>query len=105
MHLAKAGPLNPLTNLEETIDRHWRTYRPKMYAELKREGLLEEGIKGAADGTTEAVMRLVGQGVDFWKAWELMREEWALLPSEEDQPARAAPAAFIIAGRKTPSRS
>ena len=86
MHLAKAGPLNPLTNLKETIDRHWRTYRPKMYAEMKREGLLEEQVKGAADLTAEAVMGLVGQGVDFWKAWELMREEWALLPSEEDQP-------------------
>ena len=86
MHLAKAGPLNPLSNLSETIDQHWREHRPKMYAELKRSGELKEAIKAADEQTSEAVLQLVAEGLDFWKAWEMMREDWALLPSEEDQP-------------------
>jgi hypothetical protein len=75
---------NPLTNLEETIRQHWQTYRPKMWAELEQAGELEERIQTAADRTREAVARLTQQGQSEWEAWQAVREDWAILPAEED---------------------
>ena len=46
-----------------------------MYAELKRSGELEEAIRQADEQTADAVLKLVELGVDFWKTWEMMREE------------------------------
>jgi hypothetical protein len=83
---------NPLTNLEETIRQHWRTYRPKMWAELEQAGELEERIQTAAERTREAVMRLTQQGQSLWEAWHAVREEWAILPAEEDEEPEAADA-------------
>jgi hypothetical protein len=77
---------NPLTNLRETIKQHWQQYRPKMCAELTAKGRLEIAIDNAANRTIEAVMASIDKGIPLLDAWEQVREEWAILPAEEDEP-------------------
>ena len=76
---------NPLTHLDQTIRTHWLEYRPKMCAELEAEGKLDAAIDVAARQTSEAVLDLVRQGTPLLFAWEQLREEWAILPAEEDE--------------------
>jgi hypothetical protein len=74
-----------LADLEQVIERHWRQHRPTMYAELQERGELEASIRQAADNTRGAVRQLMDeQGMPFLFAWEAVREEWAILPAEED---------------------
>ncbi|MGD9099725.1 MAG: hypothetical protein PVF45_04540 [Anaerolineae bacterium] len=74
----------PLAGLEETIRRHWQTHRPGMCADLEARGELEGAIRQAAENTRGAVAQLTGEGMHFLEAWESVREEWAILPAEED---------------------
>jgi hypothetical protein len=76
---------NPLTNLDQTIRAHWLEFRPKMCAALEAEGKLDAAIAAAARRTSDAVLDLVGKGTPLLFAWEQMREEWAILPAEEDE--------------------
>lgn len=69
------------------IAKHWETYRPKMSRALKAEGLFEETTQAAALLTSDATYSLMTEhGLSPDQARELMREEWAFLPSEEDVP-------------------
>lgn len=38
----------------QAIEDHWREHRPRLVAELERQGKLEEAIKRAADRTAAA---------------------------------------------------
>lgn len=73
---------DPLEKLEQKIERHWREHLPKMTAELAAKGELAQAIQNAAQFTREAVAELEAKGVSRVTAWELMREEWAILPAE-----------------------
>jgi len=76
--------LSELANLEQIIDRHWRTHRSRLYADLEAQGQLEESIRQAAEDTRGAMRQLVGSGLGFPEAWAAVREEWAILPAEGD---------------------
>lgn len=75
----------PLNNLGRQIKAHWRKYRPKMYRALEQSGKLDESIYAAQQLTSDALNDLVERGMDWNQAWELIREEWAFLPAEEDE--------------------
>ena len=75
--------LSELANLEQIIDRHWRTHRSRLYADLEAQGQLEESIRQAAEDTRGAMRQLVGSGLGFPEAWAAVRGEWAILPAEE----------------------
>jgi hypothetical protein len=50
-------------------------------------GELEESVYAAQELTGETLYRLeIEEKLPYDQAWELVREEWAFLPSEEDQP-------------------
>ncbi len=85
-YLAALQTPNPLTNLDQTIRAHWRKYRPKMCQQLEATGDLERAIQTARRLTEEAVMELTGKGTPLYEAWMQVREEWAILPTEEDVP-------------------
>ncbi len=74
----------PLTSLGMQIEAHWRKYRPKMVAELERAGQLRESVYAAQEATSDLMDKLLDKGLSHEQAWELAREEWAFLPSEED---------------------
>lgn len=67
---------------------HWKNHLPTLYASLKKDGLLEERAQKAADQTNEALEQAVSQGMPWHNAWELIRNFWVFLPSEEDQERR-----------------
>jgi hypothetical protein len=73
-----------LNSLGIQIERHWREHRPKMAAALERKGKLKEAIYAAQELTLDAEGTAVRNGMHPYEARELVREEWAFLPSEED---------------------
>jgi hypothetical protein len=82
---------NPLTNLNAKIAAHWEEHRPKMTKRLKATGQFEKAVEAATVLTEEAVITYKpknagNMGMVFWQAWELFRNEWAFLPTEEDVP-------------------
>jgi len=73
---------------------HWKENRPALYQNLREAGQLRKSLEAAQDRTYLALAKekekLLDQG---WEpaqaakaAWDLVKEEWVLLPSEEDQP-------------------
>jgi len=73
----------PLGSLEIQIREHWKKYRPLMYAELETSGDLAESVHAAQERTKDLMDSLLDKGLPYHQAWELAREEWAFLPSEE----------------------
>ena len=67
------------------IKAHWEKYRPRMVKELKAAGKYDQALQEARDLTSNALADLLQAGVPHNQAWESVREEWAFLPSEEDQ--------------------
>ena len=77
----------PLGSLGHQIEDHWKQHRPKMYADLERVGELRQSVHAAQELTGEALYDLtVVKKVPHDQAWELVKEEWAFLPTEEDVP-------------------
>ena len=72
--------------LAPQIKAHWKKYRPKMAKALEATGHLDEAVQTAADLTSEALADQVEKGLPYNQAWELVREDWAFLPTEEDMP-------------------
>lgn len=67
------------------IARHWETYLPKMARALKAAGTFEESVRLAALMTSNATYDLITKhGLAPDQARELMREEWAFLPAEDE---------------------
>ncbi len=77
--------MNPLTDLRATIRTHWQKYCPRRWATLEAAGRLDEAIEAAARNTEAAVDEQMQRGLSLWEAWEVVREEWAILPAEEDE--------------------
>ncbi len=82
-----------LEQLKELARSHWKRHLPKFYQNLKKSGDLEKRVENAAKFTLNAFNlekeKLLKKG---WKpqeasevAWELVREEWILLRSEEQE--------------------
>jgi hypothetical protein len=72
----------PLLSLGLQIKAHWKQHRPQMYADLEKSGHLAESVHAAQERTKDLMDRL-DKGLPHHQAWELAREEWAFLPSEE----------------------
>jgi hypothetical protein len=75
-----------LTNFGHLAKAHWKEHRPRMYRELEQSGQLEEALYAAQELTKDALANLLSQGVPDNQAWEAVRENWLLLPSEEQVP-------------------
>lgn len=73
-------------SLQAQIKEHWKRHRPRMYQQLLQSGKLQESIEAAANLTTDALANLVQKGTPYDQALEAVREQWAFLPDEQDQP-------------------
>jgi hypothetical protein len=86
-----AQPMTPLTQYGRMAEKHWREHRPKMVREMERKGILHQMLLEAENNTKDemAMLRtqLMGQGSTAQQAqtqaWEMVREKYILLPSEE----------------------
>jgi hypothetical protein len=100
-HLVQAPPSNPLTGLRDRIAAHWQQHRPKMYRDLQRSGKLGEAVNAATRLTKTAYHDLTERNVPSDQAWEAVRENWALLPSEKDVPELGTSPEEMIAEAET----
>jgi len=75
-----------LGNLGQQIKLHREKYRPVMYRQLEQSGKLNQALLQAREQTSDALHHLLERGVPYDQAWETVREEWAFLPSEADEP-------------------
>lgn len=84
-------PMTPLTQYGRLAEKHWREHRPKMVRELERKGLLHQMLLEAEEKTKDEMatlrLQLIQQGSTAQQAqtqaWEMVREKFLLLPSEE----------------------
>jgi len=83
--------MNTLTQYGMMTQKHWREHRPKMVSELEAKGQLQEMLLEAErktkDEMAELRTRFIRQGLTpqqaHDRAWEMVREEYILLPAEE----------------------
>ena len=66
------------------IKEHWRKYRPRMFRELDQAATLDEAVHTAEALTVSAYDQAIRAGLAPDQARELVREEWAFLPDEDD---------------------
>lgn len=79
-----------LTQYGMMAKKHWREFRPKMVAEMEAKGILEEMLLEAEMNTKNEMFDLTTQFIEQGmipqdahdKAWEMVREEYILLPPE-----------------------
>ncbi len=74
------------TPYHRAIEAHWRDHRPKMVQALEAKGELRQAVDRAADRTAAAESAAMQNGTPAHEAIEMFREQWAFLPSEEDEP-------------------
>ena len=70
----------------EQAKEHWKEHRPRMYAELEKAGTLDEAAEKAATQTKDDLASAIEGGMDYYAAWEMLRERYLFLPTEEDVP-------------------
>lgn len=75
--------------LKEKARAHWKKHNPQMFKELQASGELEESLNQAAEDTLDGMKQIEQHMIEkngYTKdqaercAWEMMREEWILLP-------------------------
>ena len=84
-----------LEQLKDMARSHWKKHLPNLYRTLKKSGELEKRVEDAAKFTLKAFesdkKRLQENGLKPQQAsevaWELIREEWILVRSEEQDRA------------------
>ena len=82
--------MNTLTQYGLMAEKHWREHRPKMVRELETNGqlqaMLAEAERKTKDEMAELRARFIQQGLTpqqaHDRAWEMVREEYILLPPE-----------------------
>ena len=75
--------MNPI--LRTKLLRHWQNYHPKLLAELRREGRLEEALETKVEQITNLMYELeIVQGMQRAAAWEIVLDQY-FLPEEADE--------------------
>jgi hypothetical protein len=82
--------MTALTQYGRQAEKHWREHRPKMVRELEQKGLLHQTLLEAEEKTKDEMAGLrtkfIRQGLTpqqaHDRAWEMVREEYILLPPE-----------------------
>ena len=76
-----------LTGYALLANNHWKEHRPKMYQALKKSHKLIPALKEAEKRTSDEMYDLiVMKGLQEHEAWEIVKENYVLLPSEDDMP-------------------
>lgn len=78
---------------KEMARKSWKENNPRLYKGLKESGELESSLQEAAEMTLEAMKEYEKKllELNYTKdqagdiAWEVLREEWLLLPAEKNR--------------------
>ena len=65
---------------------HWKKWLPETYLNLKQQGTLEAVIEKAVSQTVIEMDQLLDAGMNYDQAWEMVRQEYLLLPPEKKEP-------------------
>lgn len=87
-------------SLASKARKHWATWRPKMVADLKAAGQLDEAVQGAATRAQDRIAGLMQQGYQQHEAEEVALREFILLapePEAEESDEERAEAAMLEA--------
>ena len=84
--------MSTLTQYGLMAEQHWREHRPQMVAEMERTGTLQQMLLDAEEQTKDEMdtmrRQLIQQGLTpqqaHDRAWEMVRENYELLPPESD---------------------
>lgn len=84
--------MSTLTQYGLMAEQHWREHRPRMVAEMERTDTLQQMLRDAEERTKDEMdtirRRLIQQGLTpqqaHDRAWEMVREKYVLLPTEND---------------------
>ena len=79
---------------------HWKEHLPKMFARLKKTGMLEQALTEAAEATARGMRVLTTQGATWQEAWEQVRETYLFLPEEPEQKPRMRKTPGYLAHRE-----
>ena len=74
-----------LNNWIELGRQHWKEFLPNRYRELKAAGTLDQALKEAAEQTYLEADQLEKSGYQPDEAWQMVRENYLLLPPEGSQ--------------------
>ena len=82
-----------LTQYGRMAEKHWREFLPKMVAGMESKGILQEMLLEAEEKTAsemhDLTMKFQKQNMTAQqahaKAWEMVREEYILLPPEASE--------------------
>ena len=82
--------MNPLTQYGRMAEKHWREHCPRLVRELEASGQLHLTLLDAEEKTKDEMIALTQQfnrqGLTpqqaHDRAWEMVRENYILLPSE-----------------------
>ena len=61
---------------------HWRQWRPKMVADLRKQGLLDQEVQRASKIAADQVALLMEGGMQKFEAEEIVLPDVILLPPE-----------------------
>lgn len=83
--------MTTLTQYGRMAEKHWQQHCPKMVREMERKGILHQMLLEAEEQTKDEMatlrIQLMQQGSTAQQAqtqaWEMVREKYILLPSEE----------------------
>ena len=70
--------------LGDKILKQWEVARPKMVAQLKTAGVLEEAVVWAQERAKEEMVWLIKRGTPWWSAEEVALAPW-MFPDEAEQ--------------------
>ena len=82
--------MNTLTQYGRMAEKHWREHCPKMVGALEAKGQLHAMLLEAEEKTKDEMIELTQQFREqgltpqqaYDRAWEMVREEYILLPPE-----------------------
>ena len=84
-------------DLLQMVRVHWQKHRPTTFDQLQKKSYLEEAIQTAVSLTLTSMHQLIQEhSMAPWEAWELVREEWALLPAEERPEMNSEDLPFLL---------
>ena len=73
-----------LTRFGRLAMKHWEEFLPRMYKNLKAEGILIQSAYEAQERTKDLVVHLHQKGMQMHEAQEVALAEWIRLPGEEE---------------------
>lgn len=69
-------------------ERHWKTFQPTRYKELKANGTLAKELRAAAELTDKEMRQLQEAGLRQDEAWMQTREKYLFPPEEPELTAQ-----------------